>query len=333
MCRTIWFGLTALLVAGCNTSGQQGPADVDNRYLKFIGSIPLPGVEGRFDHFAADPKGHRLFVAALGNDTLEVIDTDGGKRAGSISGLHKPQGVAFIPESGRIAVAGGDDGTLRFYDAATLKQGAKIDGLEDADNVRYDAGAKRLYVGYGRGALAVIDAEKSMKIADIKLDAHPESFQLEKNGKRIFVNVPEADQVAVIDREKQLVIAKWPIEGAKANFPMALDEASHRLLVGCRKPAKLLVLDTETGKRVASIDVVGDTDDLFYDAASKRIYVSGGAGAITVVKQTIPDTYRALAEIKTAPGARTSFFLADSGVLYVAVPHRGAQAAELRALK
>src|SRR5258706_2488172 len=119
MCRTIWFVLAALLVAGCNTGGQPAPADVENRYLKFVGSIPLPGVEGRFDHFAADPKGNRLFVAALGNDTLEVIDTAAGKRAGSISGLHKPQGVAFIPESARIAVAGGDDGTLRFYDAAT----------------------------------------------------------------------------------------------------------------------------------------------------------------------------------------------------------------------
>jgi DNA-binding beta-propeller fold protein YncE len=333
MPKAICFALAAALIVGCNANGQSAPANGDNPYLKFVQTIPLPNVEGRFDHFAADAKGNRLFIAALGNDTLEVIDTAAGMRAGSVTGLHKPTGVAFLPESGQVAVAGGDDGTLRFYDSATLKPGPKLEGLADADNVRYDPAARRLYVGYGSGALAVIDTETAHKLADIKLDAHPESFQLEKSGKRIFVNVPDAGHIAVVDREKQTVIAKWPTADAKANFPMALDEQNHRLFIGCRKPARLLILDTETGKPVAAPDIIGDTDDLFYDAANRRIYISGGAGAITVVEQSTPDTYRAVSKIQTAPGARTSFFVPESATLYVAVPHRGSQQAELRVFK
>jgi DNA-binding beta-propeller fold protein YncE len=301
----------------------------------FFGTAPaLVDVAGAFVCAGAGKEAvGGVVIARYGVNTLEVIDADAAKIAGEIAGLHKPQGVAFIPDSGRIAIAGGEDGTLRFYDAATLKPGPVINGLDDADNVRYDGGAKVLYAGYGGGALAVIDPEHAQKVADIKLDGHPESFQLERQGKQIFVNVPEAGHVAVIDREKRNVVAKWGTGEAKANFPMALDEANHRLFIGCRKPAKLVVLDTESGKVVAAIDVVGDTDDLFYDAVNKRIYIFGGAGAVTVVEQSNPDTYHAVAQVKTAPGARTSFFVPEAQTLYVAVPHRGAQQSELRAFK
>jgi outer membrane protein assembly factor BamB len=186
-------------------------------------------------------------------------------------------------------------------------------------------------VGYGEGGLAAIDPESGKQVADIKLDAHPESFQLETNGKRIFVNVPNAGHVAVVDRETGTVIEKIPMKEARANFPMALDEADHRLFIGCRKPAELLVLDMETGKTVASVDIVGDTDDLFYDAANKRIYVSGGEGRVTVISQVSADNYDVAGQVATAPGARTSFFVPETGTLYVAVPHRGAQKTELRA--
>src|SRR5439155_21804030 len=149
-----------------------------------------------------------------------------------------------------------------------------------ADNLRYDPSAKLLYVGYGKGALAVVDPDHAKKIADIPLDGHPESFQLEQSGQRIFVNVPSAKQVAVVDREKKTVIAKWIINDAQANFPMALDESNHRLFIGCRRPAKLLVLDTDSGKTIASPECCGDADDVYYDAASKRIYLTGGEGCI-----------------------------------------------------
>jgi len=211
-----------------------------------------------------------------------------------------------------------------------LKLVAAVNDLDDADNVRYDPQAKMLYVGYGNGALALIDPEKVTKVGDIKLDGHPESFRLETNGNRIFVNVPQSGEIEVIDRSKRDVVTKWPLAGAQSNFPMALDEEHHRLFVGCRKPAKMLVLDTQAGRTVAEVECVGDTDDLFYDAVHKKVYVSGGAGAITVIAQVDPDHYRVLETIKTAAGARTSFFSPETSRLYLAVPHRGSQRAEVR---
>lgn len=292
--------------------------------------IPLEGVEGRIDHFGFDPRGNRLFVAALGNDTVEAIDLKAAKVTHHIKSLHAPQGIAFAPDLDRLAVASDKDGTLRLYEGSSFKPVATIDLKDDADNVRYDSATRRFWVGYADGALAAIDATTGRQVADIKLDAHPESFQLENRGRRIFVNVTRAGHIAVIDREKAAVIAQWPIPGVQGNYPMALDESDHRLFVGCRNPAKLLVLDTESGKTVASLDCVGDTDDLFYDADAKRIYVSGGAGFISVFGQITPDRYRLIANVQTAPGARTAYFVAATRHLYVAVPHRGAQRAEIR---
>jgi YVTN family beta-propeller protein len=336
MCRGMLGCWLLLGLIGCSRGSQakDGPPAPDApAVLRQVGTIELPGVEGRFDHFAANVKGNRLYVAALGNNSVEVIDTRKGERAGSIKGLRKPTGVAFVPEAGRLVVANGDDGTVRFYDAATLAPAGRIEGLDDADNVRYDARAGRLYAGYGGGALAVIDAAQMQKIGQVKLDGHPESFQLEKDGGRIFVNVPDAKHVAVIDRQKGAVVAKWPLADARANFPMALDEPNHRLFVGCREPATVLVIDTRTGKTVASLPCVGDTDDLFYDAANARLYVSGGEGAISVFQQSGANEYGSPGSVKTAPGARTSFFVPETGMLYLAIPHRDGQRAELRVLQ
>jgi YVTN family beta-propeller protein len=299
--------------------------------LKLVQTISLPGVEGRIDHFALDAKGKRLFVAALGNNTVEVVDLAAGKVIQRIKNLQAPQGIGFAPDFNVLAVANDKDGSVRLFDAASLQPNHVIDLKDDADNVRYDADARRFWVGYGEGGVAAVDPQTGKLLADVKLDAHPESFQLESKGKRIFVNVPRSEHVAVIDREKPAVVAKWPLKEAEGNFPMALDEANHRLFVGCRKPAKLLVLDTENGKTMAAVDIVGDTDDIFYHADKKRIYVSGGAGYVTILEQTGPDNYRDAGATRTAPGARTSFFVPQSGLLYVAVPHRGPQAAELRA--
>jgi hypothetical protein len=168
------------------------------------------------------------------------------------------------------------------------------------------------------------------KIADVRLAGHPESFQLEANGPRVFVNVPSASQIAVVDREKQSVVTTWPVTAAGANYPMALDEANRRLMIGCRRPAKLLVYDTTSGKMTTSIDIVGDTDDLFYDAATKRVYVIGGEGFITVLQQDSADQYREIQKVPTAAGARTGLFVPELGKLLVAVPHRGSQVAEVR---
>lgn len=327
--------ISSIIILGLLTLGGAAYADDTQRpkLLTQVQTISLDGVEGRIDHFGLDAQGKRLFVAALGNDTVEVVDLANRKVTHQIKNLRAPQGIAFAPESNRIAVANDKDGSVRLYDGVSLQQVGSIDLNDDADNVRYDAESHRFWVGYGDGGLAAIDPATGKKLTDIKLDAHPESFQLESKGQRIFVNVTRAGHIAVIDREKGAVIAKWPLAGAAANFPMALDEASHRLFIGCRAPAKLLVIDTESGKTVASVDIVADTDDVFYDAANKRLYVSGGGGQITVISQTDANGYTLAGKVSTASGARTSFFVPDTGMLYVAVPHRNAQKAELRVFK
>lgn len=297
--------------------------------LRAAGSIALPGVTGRIDHLAADVAGKRLFVAALGNNTMEVIDINAMRLTKSITGLHEPQGIRFLPDRNRIVVANGDDGSVVFYDGRTLAvvHTAKTSG--DADNVRYDAKTERVYVGYGNGSLAAMDADGTA-VGDIKLAGHPESFQLENAGSRLFVNVPSAGHVAVVDRDQQAVRATWPVTAAGSNYPMALDEGNRRLFIGCRRPAKLLVYDTGSGANVAAVDIVGDTDDLFYDAAKKRLYVIGGEGFITVLAQQDADQYAQLQKLPTASGARTGLFVPELAKLFVAVPKRGAQSAEIR---
>jgi len=293
-------------------------------------TVPLPGVGGRFDHLALDLTGQRLFVAALGNDTVEVIDLAGWKRVRTITGLRKPQGVAYIPERNRVVIASGGDGTVKFLNGTAYALEQTLESLDDADNVRVDAANNAIYVGYGDGALAVIDAVTAKQTGTIKLAGHPESFQLEQRGRRIFVNVPDAKHVAVVDRRTRSVVATWPMAEFQANYPMSLDETSHRLFIGCRRPARLVVLDTESGQRVADIAISGDTDDLFYDAARKQIYVVCGAGSIDVVTQRDADHYELRERVPTSPGARTAYFAPELEMLFLAVAQHGNRAAEIR---
>jgi DNA-binding beta-propeller fold protein YncE len=298
--------------------------------LRPVGAIGLAGVEGRIDHSSVDLEGRRLFVAALGNNTVEVADLAAMKVIRSLnSGLDEPQGIRFIPDARRVVVANGGSGATIFFDGATFAPVATATLSGDADNIRYDAKAHRIYVGYAAGALAALDVD-GKTVADIKLAGHPESFQLESSGPRIFVNVPGAGQIAVVDRDQRKVVATWPVTGARANFPMALDEGHHRLFVGCRSPAKLLVYDTDTGRPTTSMDIVGDTDDLFYDQVSKRIYVIGGEGFITVLGQQDADHYVLLQKVPTAGGARTGLFVPELHRVFVAVPQRSNQRAEIR---
>ena len=244
----------------------------------------------------------------------------------ALTGMKEPQGIAYNPDAKMFYVASGKDGKLRAYSSATLKLVNELAVGEDADNVRYEAAHKRIWVAHGDGAIAVVDAATFKKIADISLDAHPESFQFEKSGPRIFANVPDAGEIEVLDREKRTILAKWPVKEAAANFPMALDEAGHRLFVGCRKPAKVLVVNTDTGKVAAQFPCPGDTDDVYYDAARKRIYVAGGEGSWR------PSTtrYHSVGKVATAPGARTGFYSPELNQFFLAVPHRGSQQAEIR---
>lgn len=289
---------------------------------KLVQTIPMPNVEGRIDHLAFDAASGRLCVAAFGNNSVEVIDVAAGKVLHRIDGLHEPQGVQYL--HGQIVIASGGDGSCRFYDGTSFKLLKTVDCKDDADNVRLSG--SHVYVGYGNGGIAVIDPEKGAKVDAITLDGHPESFQLDSNGILIYVNVPKAGHIAVI--EKRAVIAKWKLS-AGSNFPMALDETGHRLFVGCRQPAKLLVVDTASGKESAAVECSGDTDDVFFDAASKRVYVSCGTGFLDVfdVREVTP---KRIGKVASAAGARTCLFVPDPGKIFLAVPHRGSQQAEIR---
>ena len=322
--KTVYVAVV-LCCTGIATVAAQGAVP-----LKLKQTIALPGVEGRIDHMEIDAAGDRLFVCALGNNTVEVLDLRNGQRSHSITGLGAPQGIAYIPELDRLFIANDKGGICKIYDAKSFQMVGELDLKDDADNVRYDQATKKIYVGFGSGGIAVVNAPDAKQISSIKLTAHPEAFELEKNGKRIFVNVPNSRHLAVIDRDKGQVINTWKTDLAFGNFPMALDEANHRLFVGCRLPSKLVVLNTDLGDIVAKANISGDPDDVFYDGKRRRIYAICGAGKIDVVEQTDANTYKASAKIDTANGARTGLFVPERDTLFVAVPHRGSQQAEIR---
>jgi DNA-binding beta-propeller fold protein YncE len=282
---------------------------------------------------AVDNKTGRLYAAVYGDDTVQVLETQRGKRVHSINeGLTKPQMVAYLPDSNRIVVSNEGDGSCKIFDADSYKLIDTVKFADDADQLRYDPVTKRVYVGYGDGATGMFDATTDKRIeGDFELGAHPESFQLEEKGPRIFVNLASISQIAVIDRNTRK-IEKWKLEEAGTNFPMALDEEHHRLFVAARRPARLLVLDTDSGKVVASLPGAADTDDMAYDATRKRIYIPSGEGFIFVYQQIDPNRYQRIAKIPSAIGARTSAYYGQVGKhnsLYLAVPGRSNRGAEL----
>jgi len=300
-----------------------------NQPLKLEKTIELPDVQGRIDHMSLDIVGKRLFVSALGNNTVEVVDLRAGKRANTISGLKEPQGALYVADKNRLFVASGKDGTVKIFDGTSLQLLKTIEYGDDADNLRYDAARQRVYVGFGGGALGELDTD-GQKIAETKLDAHPESFQLEKGSPRIYVNLPGSRKIAVVQREAHSVATSWGMGLTLGTYAMALDEADHRLFVVSRVPARLVVVDTGTGKVVQKLPAVGDCDDIFFDQARKRIYATGGEGAISVFEQQDADHYKEIVRTPTVKGARTSFFSPDLGRLYVAVRRQGSTPAQIQ---
>jgi DNA-binding beta-propeller fold protein YncE len=298
--------------------------------LALVGTIELPGVAGRIDHLAVDTSAQRLYVAALGNNTVEALDLKENRPLKSVPGFREPQGIAVLSDAKLVAIANGQGEGIQLLAGVDYHPSKTVLLGDDSDNVRYDLGVKRLFVGFGDGALASIDPVDGKVIGEAKLAGHPESFQLERTSSRVFVNVPDASQIAVVDRAAMKVVATWPVVGAKANFPMALDEANHRIFVGCRRPAKVLIYDTATGKELSSFDTVNDTDDLFYDVERRRLYVSGGEGFIDVFQEQAAGRFARAAHTPTAAGARTSLFSPELSRFYLAVPHRGNQKAEIR---
>jgi DNA-binding beta-propeller fold protein YncE len=326
----LWF-----LVVSCVAAAQDSPA------LMPKNPIRLSKVEGRMDHMSVDVKGQRLFATAFDNHTLEVIDLRTGRQIHTISNLDEPQGAYYDAATNRLFVACGGDGTVKIFDGTTLQLLQTVTLDLDADNVRYDARGKHIVVGFGGekflagkvtrpgggGALEVLGL-MGKKIAEIPTDAHPESFQLEKTGTRVFVNIPDKQEVEVADLTKGTVLAHWKVTSCTTNFPMALDEAHHRLFVGCRIPAQLAVFDTEAGKIVASPSIVEHTDDLFFDASKGRIYILG-EGFIDVWQEKDPDHYERVGRYPTPADGRTGLFVPDLGELFETIPHHGQQGAEI----
>ena len=286
--------------------------------LALDGKIALGKVSGRIDHLAVDLGRHRLFVAELGNDTVGVVDLKGGSVQHRIKGLREPQGVGYVAATDTLYVANAKDGAVTIFRGEALAPAGRIDLKDDADNIRVDADGKHAYVGHGAGALAVIDPATEATLADIPLKAHPESFQLDPASSRIYVNVPDSREIAVVDRAAQKQVASWQVPEAGANFPMALDNEAKRVLAVFRHPPLLVALDAATGAVAAKIGTCGDADDVFVDAKRKRVYVSCGAGYIEVFAAE-GGGYRSLARLPTASGARTSLFVPALDRLYLAV--------------
>ncbi len=296
--------------------------------LRLEREIPLPGVEGRIDHMAADVAGQRAFVAALGNGTLEIVDIAQGKRTDEIKSLKEPQGVAYVPANGAVYVAGGGDGTVRSFDSHTLNPLHEISLGDDADNLRYDPAHDRLFAGYGKGAIAMLSLDLA-KQANFTLPAHPESFQLTPDGRRLAVNLPENHSIGVIDLDTQTVNAEWAHPMGSANFPMAVDRTIQRLFIPCRKPPRLQVVNADTGHITAWLATVGDADDIFVDEKLRILYVIGGVGVVDVLYIRFGDAMVSRAKVPTAPGARTGLYVPEWHKLLVAAPRQGTKDARL----
>ena len=326
--------LAILLPFGIAAAGEQ-PSP-----LSLTAHIAMPNVKGRIDHLGVDLNGQRLFVAAVENHTVEVIDLKAGQATHTIADLPEPQGVFFDASSNKLWVACGLDGSTRIFDGTTFSVLAIVKFPDDADNVRYDARTRRVIVGYagakqlrkrteGTGGLGFIDSNGS-KTAAVVIDAHPESFRLEESGNRIFVNVPDMQEIEVVDGAKLTVLARWPVTSAQGNFPMALDETHHRLFVGTWTPSRLLMLNTESGQQIATADIADRSDDLFYDPRRNQVYVLSRGGFLHVFRERDPDHLDEIARYPTPPRTQTGLFVPEWRKLFAAVQRQDDQAAEIR---
>ncbi|MDQ2719698.1 MAG: YncE family protein [Bacteroidota bacterium] len=279
------------------------------KYLQLNKTIVLPNVKGRIDHIDVNVKEKIVYVAALGNNTLEVVDLMNGKVIHSIHGLDEPQGVGYIPQTNEIFVANGGSGDCYFYSASTFAKTAAIHLSSDADDVRYDSASHSIYVGYGEGGIAIIDANTHKQTGDVKLSSHPEGFQIDNKANIILVNVPDKNMIGIIDLAQLKLTNSWKRNSPSANFPMAIDAQNNYAFIGYRHPAKLVVLDIKTGKEINSNNMVSDVDDLYFDKEKKRIYISGGGGYINIFQRNALNTFKQITNMPTRSGARTSLFI------------------------
>jgi DNA-binding beta-propeller fold protein YncE len=305
----------------------------ETRTLALVQTIALPSVQGGLNHMAVDAGHQRLFVPAPGDKRLEIVDLRSGRPWRSLAS-ERPAAARYVPEFDQLYVSSGR--FLYVYSGSDLALIARLDLQSRLDELEYDAQSRRLYAGCmtdGETGIAVIALPEGRLVERIPLPASPQGIALGEGGKQLFANLPDTNQIEVISLGVRKTVTRWRLGGASDNFPMALNELNHRLFVACRTPAELVVLDTRSGKVVARIPCVGDADDAWYDAATKRIYVSGGEGLVSVIEQQDADHYRLLGGVTTVEDAATSVFSTELTSLYVGVPRRGNSPAELLVLK
>jgi len=319
-----WFGFISFLLLSTANFLAAVPAGAP---LQLVGSVPLPGFTGDFDHFAVDEKGGRLFLAGEDHKTVEVFELKTGHRLKSLSGFGTPHSVFYLPDSDRILITDGDPGALKIFRGSDYTQVGSVDGLAGVDSGRIDEATKTLYLTAGGkdvpldySSIVAIDLRTNKKVGELRIESnHIEAFELEKSSSRLFLNLTDKHAVVVIDRKAMKEIARWPIGSQADNSPMAYDEAHHRLLIVCRKPGTLLVMDSDSGKVVAQLPAAERSDDIAFDAPSGRIYVPGGDGRIFVFHQASADKYELVGKVASAPGAKTCALVPDMARLFVAV--------------
>jgi DNA-binding beta-propeller fold protein YncE len=310
----------------------------DKAPLRLVKTIDVPGVR-HWDHFGVDLKGNRLFVSSEEEPAVEVFDLRTNEHLRSLTEFKEPHNVLPFPELKKIFVVDGEASEIKILDYDSYKLIGRTELTIDADPVVYDPASKYLYVvNGGREAktptclISIVDTTTGEKLADMKLETNRlESMAIEKSGPRLFVNMTGINSIGVIDREKRTVVQTWPITAGKDNVPLQYDEATHRLFVATRKPSKLVVVNADNGKEVASLDVADYVDDLAYDAAHHRLYIpgGGGTGAVTVVEQHGADSYQVIATVPTKPGAKTARLVPELNKYYVGVPAKEGQPAQI----
>jgi hypothetical protein len=327
--ETLMIGLSASLASGEVNEPAAAPAETP---LRLIQTIPLPHVASGFNHHSADAKLRRLFICATGNKSVEVVDLNSGKVIKSLPG-DRPSATCFAPDLNILCVSRGKN--VELYDAKSFDRLASLPMPSGIDELQYDSRSKLLFAGCMNApneGIAPVDLVQRKVLDELKLPAPPQGFCLEDDGNRLFACTPRVNQITVIDRKTSSSDA-WKLTDAKSNYPVAYDAATHRLFVGCRKPAKLFVLDTKSGKSVGSAAIGTDTDDLAFDAANKRIYVACGEGVISVIQQDDAGRYRNIASVTSATEGRNCVFLPESGEFCVTVPRSDDEPAKVLVYK
>lgn len=289
-------------------------------------TITLPAVKGKFDHFALDAAGKRLFAAAAGNKSVEVIDLTSGAVVDSLEGFGKPHGLAWIASTGTLFVSDGAKAELAIYTGSPLKRVKTIPLSEDADDMVYDQATGLLYVGHGGtnaanpARVAVIDVHTQSLVANLPVATHPEALEVDAKNDRIFVNIADAGQVTVIDGKTHTIATTWTLKSAKDNTPLAYDEADDLLLVGCRAPATILAVDGKTGREVSAVASSAGADDLFFEPSTRRGYLITGTGTIDEVELSPVGKLKSIAVTRTVAGAKTGLLDSRRGLLYIGIP-------------